>query len=663
MLVEMAKVEIIGPKPDFLEAVGIVHDLGDLHIEEVKSVIAREEVPLKAMRIEGEAKEELDEIDDLLVRVRTLIKALSVPGAKVDRRAYDQAYEQIWDSGPEASIDHTREVFGKIESKVAGLAQESTEIENELMLLDRYAPILEKIAPLARQVMTTGAFDAIALRIDKRYKAALGEIQEEIERITGGQSEMVTTDVDDETTAAILVYARDHAQEVHKLLSDANVNQIRLPSELADRPFDEAFDEISHRRRTLPARLKTVRSELEYLSSVWYTQLAAVRDVLVDREKEIDAIGEFGQTEYVFVITGWLPSKDVEELEDILADKFAGRVIAETLEIRPDEYKEVPVALSNPGIVTPYESLLSISGAPRYGTIDPTFLVALFYPLFFGMIVGDVGYGIVMLLIVVWMRLRFKDIPWMKQATGILGPACTMAIVFGFLYGEFFGSLGTMLGWVPQSRILGLNLPFNRMESVPVLMVIALVTGFVQVTFGLVLGIVNAVRTRSRSHMFERTGLLAVLWGLPILIVGASVALLGRYGIFATLIGSALLVLGAFFAIKGGKAVGAVEMIGQFGNVFSYMRIMAVGLAGAIFAEAANKIVEGLVQMNGGSAFGWIFAITVGVVLHSLNIAISAFSPNIHALRLNFLEFFGKFFEEGTRRYEPFHRTRGEEQR
>lgn len=656
MLVEMAKVEIIGPKHHFLETVSLVHDLGDLHIEEVARCIA-DDVPIKAMRVEGEAKEDLALIDDQLVRVRGLVKALDVSGSRADTRAYDQSYEQFWGSELNDSLRQTEQMLGEIEGRVSKLAAEATDIEHELALLDRYAPVLEKVAPLARQVMTTGAFDAIALSIEKRYKDALSGLEEEIERITGGQSELITTDVDDETTAAILVYAREHAPEVHKMLADANVNQIRLPSELADRPFDEAFDEIAERRRTLPPRLKMVRSELEHLSSIWYTRLLAARDVLVDRGKEIDAICEFGQTEYAFVITGWMPESEFKTLTTILEDRFAGEVIAESLEVKPENYKDVPVALTNTGLVSPYEGLLSISGAPRYGTIDPTLMVAFFYPLFFGMIVGDVGYGLIMVALVLWLRFKYKDIPWMRQATSILGPACTMAVAFGFLYGEFFGNLGMTLGIVPDTfYILGVPLPFNRLESVPIVMVMAILVGFIQVSLGLALGIVNAVHTKSRSHMFERAGLLLVLFAVPILIVGVSGVLSLRYGPIATAIGSLLLGVGAFFAIKGGKAVGAVEIVGQFGNVFSYLRIMAVGLAGAIFAEAANEITEGLVPMT-----GWWFAIFVGVVLHSLNIAISAFSPNIHALRLNFLEFFSKFYESGTRQYAPFHRARGEE--
>lgn len=658
MLVEMAKVEILGPKEHFSEVVSLVHDLGDLHIEEVTHAVSGDSL-VERMHVDKKSQRDRDQLEDLLVRVRGLLKALTVSGGIVDRRLYQSSYNEVWNGGLAGSVSRALEVLGQVEEKVSGLAAEADSIESELVLLERYAPILDKIAPLARQVLVTGAFEAVALRIDRRYKGALDDIASGLKDLTGGQTQIVSTDIDEETTAAILVFSRDHSLEVRRYLTDANVSQIKLPSEFADRPFDEAHDEILEQRRVLPARLKTVRSELEYLSSLWFTRLSAIRDVLVDRTEEISAVADFGQTEYAFVITGWIPIEDFSKLESRLEGRFGGEVMVEKQEIKPEDMADVPVALRNTGMVAPFEGLLSISGAPRYGTIDPTILLALFYPFFFGMIVGDVGYGLVMVVLVLWLRAKYKDTPFIQQATAVLGPAATMAVAFGFLYGEFFGNLGELIGIVPgHFKALGMTLPFTRTNEVTTLMVIALATGFVQVALGLILGMINAVRTRSWSHLTERSGLLATLVGF--LIIGLAYAAIsaetaGTWSRLAVATGALLLVVGTFFTFKGGKIVGVIEIVGQLGNVFSYLRIMAVGLAGAIFADAVNEMVLILLPK------ALILALLVGVLLHSLNIAIAAFSPNIHALRLNFLEFFGKFFESGTRLYKPFQRSKGEE--
>jgi len=141
--------------------------------------------------------------------------------------------------------------------------------------------------------------------------------------------------------------------------------------------------------------------------------------------------------------------------------------------------------------------------------------------------------------------------------------------------------------------------------------------------------------------------------GIAIIALGSVLTIfgeMGKYGIQA--IGGLVLFIGIIYAIRGGGMVGALETIGSIANIMSYARIMAVGLAGAIFADACNGMGEAL-----GSP---ILGILIAIPLQALNIVIAAFSPNIHAVRLNFLEFFGKFYESGSKAYAPFHKTGGE---
>jgi V/A-type H+-transporting ATPase subunit I len=157
-----------------------------------------------------------------------------------------------------------------------------------------------------------------------------------------------------------------------------------------------------------------------------------------------------------------------------------------------------------------------------------------------------------------------------------------------------------------------------------------------------------------------RGGILTLLIGVGITVVFAVVGknwgTIGTVGQFAF---AAVAFAGFIFAVKGGGVMGVVETIETVSHIASYIRIMAVGLGGAIFASAINGIV---VSMSKGGGGGIIAGIVLGVVLHTLNVLISAFSPAIHAMRLNFLEFFGKFFEAGNTQYSPFRKTGGEGQ-
>lgn len=676
MLVPMAKVEIIGPKSEFLDVVSLLHEQGKVHIEDLSKKIQSGEVAVDRMEIQGSEVKVYDELDELLIRVRAILKTLKEPEGGPDPKARTVEYDRLWGLKPEELAEEIGATIEEVESKTSDLAQLHTAAESEIALLARYEPILGKIQPLAKQIVVTGAFDSVALLVERRYKAGLEHLQAELDRLTNSQSEIISTDIDENTTAAIVVYSRQYAEPVHKFLAMENVNQIRLPQDFQDMPMDVAYETIRQRRQELPAELERIRVELEKMSRKWYTKLTTARDVLVDRIDEIVAIPKFGRTDYAFLIEGWIPLEDVKELKALLKSNFGDDVMCAQVEISEKDFEEAPVAMKNVGWVTPYETVLGMMGKPRYGTYDPTWMLAIFYPLFFGMIVGDIGYGLVMLGTVIWLRMRFKDNENVQVATSILGPPATAVIVFGVIYGEFFGNLlgpaftnviqplwstgsGYGIGY-PVPAGAHIILPFERTqaEMLMTFLIIAILIGFFQVMLGLILGIYNGIKTKHWSHVYEKGGIIAFVVGFAALVLmvvfgamlTAQVGSMGAYILQA--IAALMIFLGLGFAVKGGGIIGGIESILSLSHIASYLRIMAVGLAGAIFAEAVNGIAASM----GNPILGLIIAIPLQV----LNFVICAFSPSIHAIRLNFLEFFGNFYEAGEKEYKPFQKTGGE---
>ena len=190
-------------------------------------------------------------------------------------------------------------------------------------------------------------------------------------------------------------------------------------------------------------------------------------------------------------------------------------------------------------------------------------------------------------------------------------------------------------------------------------MFIAIGVGVVQVTLGLILGVINAVKTKNKHHLYEKGGILTFVVGHPDRgrLHDRSPSQFGSWAHLGPDRSSPLLALGGFiFAVRGGGIMGVIETLEAFTGMASYIRIMAVGLAGAIFADAINEIVVEMAQ----STAMLVLAVIVAIVLHALNFIIAAFSPAIHAMRLNFLEFFGKFYETGKQQYSPFTKTGGE---
>jgi V/A-type H+-transporting ATPase subunit I len=234
---------------------------------------------------------------------------------------------------------------------------------------------------------------------------------------------------------------------------------------------------------------------------------------------------------------------------------------------------------------------------------------------------------------------RFKG-GVLRDVLIVLAMGAGWSLMFGILFGEFFGTLGEYLGMQP--------LWFDRAspEHVAGLLLMTLVVGAMHVTLGLVLGVWEALKDRSRSHLLERGGMLLGLISLFLLVGVLANFLPGELRTPAwvgVLIG--IVLVGASLGWLG-IIMGPIEFIGLIGNVLSYLRIAAIGLASVYLAKVAND-VAGLVG-------NLLVGVIIALLIHALNLVLGAFSPTIHSLRLHYVEFFRKFYEGGGRPYDPF---------
>jgi vacuolar-type H+-ATPase subunit I/STV1 len=199
-------------------------------------------------------------MEELLIRVRSIVKALHRDDARLDPAARRAEYNELFAKTPASSQDEVAKVVEEVEDRTSELATKRTNLESELSLLARYEPILQKIQPLAKQIVTTGAYESVALLVERRYKSALELLKEELDKITHKQCEIVSTDVDENTTAVIVVFNKTYSDPVHKFLAMENVNQIRMPSSFEDMPFDVAYETLKERQGTFPPSSRRSRS-------------------------------------------------------------------------------------------------------------------------------------------------------------------------------------------------------------------------------------------------------------------------------------------------------------------------------------------------------------------------------------------------------------------
>ncbi len=673
MLLTMSKVEIVGVKTLFFQVLETLQDLGTLHLEDITKKRGPRYADLIPMEMDPALGEERSLLQNLALRNNAILSELVPPKERVSKAMLEEKYRSFQGK----TLGDISAMVDEEESATRELITYKNELEVEMSRLSKYEPIIKKVYPLASKVTTTEQYTSIALLIEERYKQVLDYVEREMEKITSGQCDTFSARVDENTHAAILVFHKRFSEQVHNFLAAENVNQVRLPTELADKPYDEALREIETRYKEIPPKLKKVKEDLEDISNKWYTTLVALKDYLADRIESLDAIPKFGQSGHVFVITGWMPADKVLETRELLEEKFEGKV--EITEEMPThaEMEEAPSAMKNISAVKPFEFIYRLINPPKYGHMDPTFLVAIFFPLLFGFMLGDMGYAIVLFglsfLIKRTLKKRGAGGTFFELFANVLIICSISTFVFGILYFEFFGDLlfritgwtdpmthhhevkwiwgytssGKPFGW-PLERIAEANPDiFN------VLLIVVIGIGVLHMGSALVIGMIDGIRHHDRKHTLEKLGYLLFIFGL-VIIFGSLWGVKGAKGV-AVPLGAVMSVVGIGMAGYGGGFGGGLEAALTFGNLLSYARLYGISLASVILADVSNDLGA---EFGGGAMI--ILGFIVAALLHTLNIALGVLSPSIQSLRLNLVESFTKFYKESDVVYKPFKRSGGE---
>lgn len=347
-------------------------------------------------------------------------------------------------------------------------------------------------------------------------------------------------------------------------------------------------------------------------------------------------------TDKVFLLEGWLPADRCAALEKTL-EPFTCAI--ETRGPTEDEYPQVPVQLKNNKLTRPLNMVTEMYSLPAYGTLDPNPLMAPFFILFYGIMMADMGYGLIMMIASVIISKKYRPKGTSGEMFSLLGLCGISTFIMGALTGGFFGDFLTQLvAIVSPGTVFALPKLFDPLDDLTMILIGSMALGMVQIVTGMAISLIEKCkRKKFLDAFFEEITWWIVFIGIALLALGKGAAVL--------YVGCALVLLGPIVQGKGwGKLTGVFgslynHVTGYFGDILSYTRLMALMLAGSVIAQVFNM----LAAMPGNV----IAFIIISMLGNAMNFGLNLLGCYVHDLRLQCLEFFNKFYVDGGKPFRP----------
>ena len=618
MILEMTRVRILGPRPRLDEVLAVLQDLGTLHLSPPTTA-----GPLVPVALDAHRARTLEHLRAALADADAALAGLGVPAVPAGKAVSPPTMGELARWARRAA---------RVRREVERLAARGAALAEERALILKYQPFFAAFRTLLEQKARWPNASAYHVLLKRGEATNLGSLQGALRQVIGEEFELYDHALPSGETAVLVLVSAGAAAKVERLLAEARVQEIPVPEAFGGKDLTAAIPRMLERLGDLPREEQEVAEARLALARTEGPELQRAQVGLHDRLQALEAVPRTALTARAFVIEGWVPTRARTMLERGVRHRCGDEVVVSEIAQEDWEGAEAPVELSNPRLLRPFEVLIRVFPLPRYGSIDPTPFVAVFFPAFFGLMVGDIGYGVVLALLGLVLHARSRPGTLLRNVSEIMGPCALFAILAGVLFGEFFGDLGAR--WFGLEPIL-----FRREEAIVPFLLLALALGVVHMTLGLVLGAVSA---RRHPRQAAGRGISAVMVLLVVAALLAAVRVLPER-FFTPVVILLLVAFPVLVALEG--VVAMIELVTTFGNILSYARIMALGVASVMLAVVANRMVGAL----GSVAVGVLFA----TLFHVVNFAIALFTPTIHSLRLHYVEFFGKFYSPSGVRYAP----------
>ncbi|HEV2519874.1 MAG TPA: V-type ATP synthase subunit I [Thermoplasmata archaeon] len=632
----MEKVGVVGLKDDRERLLSVLHDLGVIQIEPISAESLGFLAPERG-------SDRQRSVGDALIRMRALAQALPPVPVAAPRSFPD--LDHLLAEAQRIPIDAE---VGELKRTEDRLASEQKARREEAALLERFAFYPDRLEWLSSRRLLAFLGEADPKDF-ARFRGALDDSRGDLVSVADG-----------DPVRFIVAVRRENADALARLAQDARTRLSTVPDVAGT--IAEEVPKLRARAEAIEQELGAIRARLGALAQAWYPTIAATEEALSIENHKFEQWNRFGAGAQVFALEGWIPKRERTRLQASLDLALAGRAAVYDLSTG----EEAPTYMENPRGVRFYEFFIRFYSIPQASEWDPTWIFAIAFPIFFGLMLGDVGYGLVILLVSLWMIAGFpgrRRVPAslkgfvklimppsaMRQLAWTLLPAAFIAIGLGTAFDAFFG-----FRFLPSPFPL---LDPTSVTGLPKLLLIAGYIGLAMVTVGFLLGALRQYYRRHYRAAIGKVGGILYAWGIatiglallrtqPILPIWVSPGILAAYiGLIA---GALMLLLEGFEGVMG-----IIEIVS---HILSYTRLVGILLASVILAFVIDQISVGM--FHSGSIGLFVVGLILLVFGQTFNLILGVFEPGIQGARLIFVEQFSKFYSGNGRAFRPLGQER-----
>ena len=633
----MRRILVAGLREDKDRVLSLLHDMGVVQIEPLSPPNAEVFAP-------DRPGEEARALADELLRFRSLVAAL--PPVPVGTPARFSSVAEVLAAARSIPID---EEVRELKREEDSLLTRRRSTEDALRLVRDHDFFPDDLSVL--QTRSALSYFGEGLPEDvERFRAEVTRLSPDVYFLARNFPREIRF---------ILSVPRTSAEEFGRLAQQHAVRLAAVPPQLSGTP-PEAVRSLTKEIQGLDQRVDALRARLLEISREWYPRILPIEEELTVEARKAEVMGRLGGIRSSFALEGWVPADDLPRLERELERVGGGRT---TLSVIPT-HDPGPTLLRNPRPLRVFEFFIRFYSLPQSNEIDPTFIYALVFPVFFGLMLGDVGYGTFILAVCLWIiwrvdnpragptlvpraLIRFTTMIMppraMKNLAKALVPGCLIAIGLGVAFDEYFGfTLAQITHGAVNFQL------FDPIRGLGTLLVVSGYVGLGMVTLGLAFGALNEWYVhRSRKGVAGKISWVVLAWGIAFAGLGVLHGGIGP-GIFPY-VGLALAGIVGIVLTEGAQA--AIELPSIVSHILSFTRLVGILMASVILALVIDTIFGQLIY--GGAIFA-VAGIAILLVGQTFNIVLGVFEPGIQGARLLYVEYFSKFYRGSGRPFQPF---------